>query len=161
MNKLTAKACAAFVISLALLALPLQAKEAASLAVDETAEKRMVAIADELRCLVCQNESLSASHADLANDLRREIRALMKDGKSDAEILDFMVDRYGDFVRYRPPLKGTTLILWFGPALLLLIGLAALIAYLRRRNDTIVDAALTPEEQQQADRLLSNKDAAQ
>lgn len=159
MSQLT-KACAALAILLALLALPLQAKEAASLATDETVEKRMVAIADELRCLVCQNESLSGSHADLANDLRREIRALIKDGKSDAEILDFMVDRYGDFVRYRPPLKGTTLVLWFGPALLLLIGLTALIVYLCRRNDAIVDTTLTPEEQQQADRLLASKDTA-
>lgn len=159
MSKLTAKACA--VILFALFALPLQAKEAASLAADEAVEKRMVAIADELRCLVCQNESLSGSHADLANDLRREIRALIKDGKSDAEILDFMVGRYGDFVRYRPPLKGTTLVLWFGPALLLLIGITALIVYLRRRNDTIVDTTLTPEEQQQADRLLASKDATQ
>ena len=88
---------------------PVFSKEATPLAEDEVAEKRMVAISSELRCLVCQNESLSGSHAELANDLRREIRTLIKDGKSDGEIMDFMVSRYGDFVRYRPPLKGCLL----------------------------------------------------
>jgi len=139
---------------LALCALGLHAKEAAPLAEDEAVEKRMVAISDELRCLVCQNESLSGSHAELANDLRREIRTLIKDGKSNAEIMDFMVSRYGDFVRYRPPLKGTTLFLWFGPGLLLLVGLGGLILYLRRRNRAVNDAPLSPEEQKQADTLL-------
>lgn len=147
------------IIALALGAVGTQAKEAAPLAADELVEKRMVAISDELRCLVCQNESLSGSHAELANDLRREIRTLIKDGKSDGEIMDFMVSRYGDFVRYRPPLKGTTLLLWFGPAALLLLGLFVLIRYLRRRNATISDAPLDPEEQRQADALLQTKDA--
>ncbi|MFZ2852967.1 MAG: cytochrome c-type biogenesis protein [Rhodocyclaceae bacterium] len=149
------------ILALMLGAAALQAKEAAPLAVDERVEKRMVAISDELRCLVCQNESLSGSHAELANDLRREIRTLIKDGKSDAEIMDFMVSRYGDFVRYRPPLKGTTLLLWFGPAALLLLGLFVLIRYLRRRDDAISDAPLDPEEQRQADALLQTKDAKQ
>ncbi len=147
------------VLTLALGALAAQAREAAPLAVDEVTEKRMVAISDELRCLVCQNESLSGSHAELANDLRREIRTLIKDGKSDAEIMDFMVARYGDFVRYRPPVKGTTLLLWFGPLAMLLIGLFALIRYLRRRNDEISDAPLNADEQRQADALLQDKDA--
>ena len=146
------------IFALALGAVTAQAKEAAPLAVDEAVEKRMVAISDELRCLVCQNESLSGSHAELANDLRREIRTLIKDGKSDAEIMDFMVARYGDFVRYRPPLKGTTLFLWFGPLALLLVGLFALIRYLRRRNDGISDAPLNAQEQERADALLQNKD---
>jgi cytochrome c-type biogenesis protein CcmH len=78
-------------------------------------EKRMVAISEELRCLVCQNESLSGSHAELAQDLRREIRKMIGEGKTDQEILDFMVARYGDFVRYRPPIKPTTWLLWGGP----------------------------------------------
>jgi len=133
---------------------PGYAKEAAPLAQDEVTEKRMVAISTELRCLVCQNESLSGSHAELANDLRREIRTLIKDGKSDSEIMDFMVARYGDFVRYRPPLKGTTLLLWFGPGLLFVGGVAGLILYLRRRNIAIKDAPLSADEQRQADRLL-------
>jgi len=136
----------------------LQAKEAAPLAQDEAVEKRLVAISSELRCLVCQNESLSGSHAELANDLRREIRTLIKDGKSDSEIMDFMVSRYGDFVRYRPPLKGTTLLLWFGPGLLFVGGLGALVLYLRRRSKAISDAPLSKEEQRQADRLLNAKD---
>lgn len=149
------------VLLLALGAVATQAREATPMAADELVEKRMVAISDELRCLVCQNESLSGSHAELANDLRREIRTLIKDGKSDSEILDFMVARYGDFVRYRPPVKGTTLLLWFGPAALLLVGLFGLIRHLRRRNDKINDAPLNSEEQSQADALLQTKDAQQ
>jgi len=148
-------------VALVCCAFAAQAKEAAPIAADEVVEKRMVAISDELRCLVCQNESLSGSHAELANDLRREIRTLIKDGKTDAEIMDFMVSRYGDFVRYRPPLNGTTLFLWFGPVALLVLGLVVLIRYLRRRNDAINDAPLNAEEQKQADALLQSKDAAQ
>ena len=140
------------------LALPLQAREAAPLAADEATEKRLVTISSELRCLVCQNESLAGSNAELANDLRREIRTMIRAGKSDAEITDFMVSRYGDFVLYRPPLKGTTLLLWFGPALFFAVGLVALIRYLRRRNLAIKDAPLSADEQAELDRLLSAKD---
>ena len=139
-------------------ALQVQAKEAVPLAQDETTEKRLVDISAELRCLVCQNESLSASHAELANDLRREIRTLIKDGKSDSEIMDFMVSRYGDFVRYRPPLKGSTVLLWFGPALLLAGGLGALLLTLRRRNAAQGATALSADELRQAERLLNAKD---
>ena len=137
---------------------PLLAKEAAPLAQDEATEKRLVAISSELRCLVCQNESLSGSNAELAHDLRREIRAQIKDGKTDGEIRDFMVSRYGDFVLYRPPLKATTLLLWFGPGLLFVGGLLALIRYLRRRNSAIKDAPLSAQEQAELDRLLSAKE---
>ena len=137
---------------------PALAKEAAPLAQDEAVEKRMVAISSELRCLVCQNESLSASNAELAHDLRREIRSRITAGKSDGEIREFMVSRYGDFVLYRPPLKGTTLLLWFGPALFFAVGLVALIRYLRRRNLAIKDAPLSADEQAELDRLLSAKD---
>lgn len=134
------------------------AGEAQPLAENPVTEKRLIAISSELRCLVCQNESLSGSHAELANDLRREIRTLIQQGKSDAEIMDFMVSRYGDFVRYRPPLKGTTLLLWFGPGLLLVGGLGALVLYLRRRSKAINDSPLSTEEQQQAERLLNVKE---
>ena len=137
---------------------PLFAKEAVPLAQDEAVEKRLVAISSELRCLVCQNESLSASNAELAHDLRREIRSQIAAGKSDGEIREFMVSRYGDFVLYRPPLKGTTLLLWFGPALFFAVGLVALIGYLRRRNAAIKDAPLSADEQAQVDRLLSAKE---
>mgnify|MGYP003818533267 FL=1 len=146
------------VVLLALSAVSLHAREAAPLAQDEATEKCLVAIASELRCLVCQNESLSGSHAELANDLRREIRTLIQEGKSDAEIMDFMVSRYGDFVRYRPPLKGTTLLLWFGPGLLLVGGFGTLVLYLRRRSKAINDSPLTAEEQQQAEHLLNVKE---
>ena len=134
---------------------PAFAKEAAPLAQDEAVEKRMVAISEELRCLVCQNESLAGSRADLAQDLRREIREQIRQGKSDQEILDFMVGRYGDFVRYRPPLKGTTFLLWFGPFLLLLAGMAALVIILRRRGRRLAaPASLSVEEQKRAEELL-------
>ncbi len=135
---------------------PVFAKEAAPNAQDVLVEKRMVAISEELRCLVCQNESLSGSQADLAQDLRREIREQIQDGRSDQEILDFMVARYGDFVRYRPPLKGTTLLLWFGPFALLAAGIAVLVVYLRRRNRRVADAVptLSAEEQRKVDALL-------
>jgi len=132
------------------------AKEAAPLAEDPVVEKRLVAISDELRCLVCQNESLSASRADLAVDLRRQIREQIKAGRSDAEIMEYMVARYGDFVRYRPPLKGTTVLLWFGPFLLLIGGVAALLTYLRRRKRLVVDAPLSAEESAHIATLLAN-----
>ena len=151
-------------LSLALLCAFAQAKEAAPMAADEAVEKRMVAISDELRCLVCQNESLSGSHAELAQDLRREIRTLIKQGKSDADIMDFMVSRYGDFVRYRPPLKATTYLLWFGPFLLLAGAIAALVVYLRSRGRRIAASAessettLSPEERRQAEALLKQSE---
>ncbi|HTY99760.1 MAG TPA: cytochrome c-type biogenesis protein, partial [Rhodocyclaceae bacterium] len=104
----------------------LLAKEAAPLAEDEAVEKRMIGITEDLRCLVCQNESLAGSHADLAEDLRREVRGLIKQGKSDKEIKDYLVDRYGDFVLYKPPVKATTWLLWGGPFLFMIGGVAAL-----------------------------------
>lgn len=131
-----------------------QAKEAAPMAADVEVEKRMVAISEELRCLVCQNESLSGSHAELAQDLRREIRSMIAAGKTDKEILDFMVDRYGDFVRYRPPMKPTTWLLWGGPFLLLGGGVAALIVFLRRRARESAAPALSDEERRRAEALL-------
>ncbi|WP_291988913.1 cytochrome c-type biogenesis protein [Candidatus Accumulibacter sp. ACC007] len=139
----------------------LYAGEAQPLAENPATEKRLLAISTELRCLVCQNESLAGSHAELANDLRREIRALIEDGRSDDEIMEFMVSRYGDFVRYRPPLKGTTLVLWFGPGLLFILGLAGLLRYLRRRDRAITDAPLSAEEHRQAEALLHDNDSRQ
>lgn len=130
------------------------AREAAPMAADVAIEKRMVAISEELRCLVCQNESLSGSHAELAQDLRREIRSMIAAGKTDKEILDFMVDRYGDFVRYRPPIKPTTWLLWGGPFLLLGGGVAALIVFLRRRAKESAAPALSDEERRRAEALL-------
>jgi cytochrome c-type biogenesis protein CcmH len=130
----------------------------AALAADPVAEKRLQALSAELRCLVCQNQTIADSNAELAVDLRREIRGMIAAGKSDKEIIDFMVVRYGDFVLYRPPLKGTTLLLWFGPGLLFVGGLVALIRYLRRRDSAIKDAPLSAQEQAELERLLATKE---
>jgi len=158
---MTRRILCALILLLAFLAGAALAKEAAPLAPDEATEKRLIAISSELRCLVCQNESLSGSNAELAYDLRREIRAMIREGKSDNEIMDFMVGRYGDFVRYRPPLKGVTLALWFGPGLLLVGGLSTLVLYLRRRNKAIIDAPLSASEQGEAERLLKLQEPQQ
>jgi cytochrome c-type biogenesis protein CcmH len=151
------KSAVLLALAAVLLALPAAARDAAPLAVDEAVEKRMLAITEELRCLVCQNESLAASRADLAQDLRQQIREMIKAGKSDQEIMDFMVARYGDFVRYRPPLKPVTWLLWLGPFALLIAALAALMIYSRRRAKMpgMDDAApLSAEEQARAMLLL-------
>jgi cytochrome c-type biogenesis protein CcmH len=115
-------------------ALGAMAKEAAPAAADPVLEARMQAIAVELRCLVCQNQTIADSHADLAVDLRNQVREMLRQGKSDREIIDYMTARYGDFVLYRPPVKGTTMLLWFGPAVLLVGGVGILWLVLRRRS---------------------------
>ncbi len=134
------------------------AGEATPMAQDPQTETRMLAISEELRCLVCQNESLAGSRSDLAMDLRREIRGLIKQGKSDQEVRDFLVSRYGDFVLYRPPVKPTTWLLWGGPFVLLATGLAGLIVFLRRRKPA--DTALSLEDQRLADALLNDESKA-
>ena len=98
------------------------AAEAQPSAADAALEARVNALSAELRCLVCQNQSLADSHADLAIDLKNQVREQLKAGRSDRQVIDYMTDRYGDFVLYRPPVKATTLLLWAGPALLLLCG---------------------------------------
>lgn len=131
------------------------AKEAAPMADDPVVEKRLIALAEEMRCLVCQNESLSGSHSELANDLRRELRSLIKQGRTDAEIKDFMVSRYGDFVLYRPPVKPTTWLLWAGPFVLMVSGVVVLLVYLRRRGRAVGEEdVLTEEESNRAQALL-------
>ncbi len=100
---------------------------------DPVLEARMLAIAEELRCLVCQNQTIADSHSGLAEDLRREVRAQLRKGASDDDVRKYMVERYGDFVLYRPPVKSTTLLLWVGPALLLLAAAVGLVWTLRRR----------------------------
>jgi cytochrome c-type biogenesis protein CcmH len=134
------------------------AKDAAPLAEDPVVEARLIAISEEMRCLVCQNESLAGSRSDLANDLRRELRTLIKAGKTDAEIREFMVARYGDFVLYRPPVKPTTWLLWAGPFLLMITGVVVLLVYLRRRNRAVGDEVLTDEESSRAAALLKESD---
>jgi cytochrome c-type biogenesis protein CcmH len=123
-----------------LVATPLLAKEAAPVAVNEQVEARMMALANELRCLVCQNQTIADSHADLALDLRQQIREMIAKGDSDRQILDYMTARYGDFVLYRPPFKATTALLWAGPAVLLLMAMGLLFIVLRRRSRLGADA---------------------
>lgn len=131
------------------------AGEARDLAADPVIEKRMVRLAEELRCLVCQNESLASSHAELAEDLRREVRELIAKGMSDTEIKNYLVTRYGDFVLYEPPVKNTTMLLWIGPFALLLAGMGILIFQLRKRRQVVVEKTLSAEEQARAAALLN------
>jgi cytochrome c-type biogenesis protein CcmH len=109
------------------------AKDAAPAAADPALEARVMAIAAELRCLVCQNQTLADSDASLAFDLREQMRTMLRQGADGDQVRAFMTQRYGDFVLYRPPLKASTLPLWAGPGVLLLGGLAALLRVLRRR----------------------------
>jgi cytochrome c-type biogenesis protein CcmH len=117
-------------------------------------EQRVQRISEELRCLVCQNQSLADSNADLAVDLKNQVREKLKQGVSEKEVLAFMTERYGDFVLYRPPLKATTLLLWFGPGLILIAGLIALFIRLRRRASVANPPALSAEQRAQAAALL-------
>jgi cytochrome c-type biogenesis protein CcmH len=133
-----------------------QAREAAPLAEDPVLEARLNKLAEELRCLVCQNESLAGSRADLAQDLRREVREKMRQGMSDEEIKTYLVQRYGDFVLYRPPVKSTTWLLWFGPFLLLGGGLVGFVYFLKRGRKTLPDEALSVDEEARVKSLLSS-----
>lgn len=133
------------------------AKEAVPTAQDPVAAKRAVALSEQLRCLVCQNQSIAESNADLALDLRRQIHEQIAAGRTDGEIIDFMVQRYGDFVLYRPPFKTSTVLLWLGPALLLVAGFWALARALRSRARAADDRPLSEEERARAARLLGGE----
>ncbi len=146
-----------FFIALSLfLSLSLQAKVAPNTSADPALEARMMVIAEELRCLVCQNETIAASHADLAIDLKNQIRIKLAQGQSQKQILDFMVERYGDFVLYRPPLKNTTVLLWLGPFTLLAIAVLMLVLNVRRRRRSAQPAALSDADIAKARELLAN-----
>jgi len=134
---------------------PAWAQEAKPLAEDPVAEERLKRLAVELRCLVCQNQTLADSNAPLAEDLRREVREMIAKDMSDEDIIDFLVARYGDFVLYRPPLKATTTLLWLGPFIFLVGGGIALVMVLRRRGRTLTDSAVTDEEHRRVEELLS------
>lgn len=129
-------------------------KEAPTVAVDPVLEKRAMALAEELRCLVCQNQTIADSHAELALDLKNQIREKLKAGMSNAQILDYMVARYGDFVLYRPPLKASTLPLWIGPFALLFAALAGLFYYILRRRRSTPEQPLSEAEQARMRSLL-------
>jgi cytochrome c-type biogenesis protein CcmH len=133
-----------------LLALPAAAKDAEPVSTDPALEARMMSLAVELRCLVCQNQTIADSHADLAVDLRNQIRDMIAKGQSDDQIRQYMTDRYGDFVLYKPPFKPTTALLWAGPPVLLVAALAALFLMLRRRMRASPDD-FDPETQLPAD----------
>lgn len=133
----------------------LAAKPAVQL--DAAGARRAAALADQLRCLVCQNQSIAESNAELAIDLRREIKEQIGAGRTDGEIVDFMVARYGDFVLYRPPVKSHTLLLWFGPALLAVAALIAFMRALRNRRRRAVERPLTDAEHAEAEHLLGRR----
>ncbi len=136
---------AAATLALLTCAATVGAAEARPEADDPALEARMVRITSELRCLVCQNQTIADSNAGLAVDLRRETRELLRQGKSDGEVVAYMTARYGDFVLYRPPFKATTALLWFGPAAMLLVGAGVLVVVLRRRS-RMAAAAFEPDD---------------
>lgn len=144
----------------ALMPLSSWAGEAKDLAEDPAVEKRMVNLAQNLRCLVCQNESLASSHAELAEDLRKEVREMIRKGMSDKEITDYLVVRYGDFVLYNPPMKSYTVLLWFGPFALFLLGGAVLFYQLRKRRNSVPETELSPEAERRAAALLNEDNNA-
>ncbi|MCP9454778.1 MAG: cytochrome c-type biogenesis protein CcmH [Nitrospira sp.] len=120
-------------------------------------EARLKQLASELRCLVCQNQTLADSNAPQAEDLRREVREMIAQNMSDQEIIDFLVSRYGDFVLYRPPFKPTTVLLWAGPFVLMVGGGVALAVTLRRRQHMIREAMMTEDDRRRVEQLLSQR----
>ena len=155
-SMILAGAAAALSIALSPAAL---AKEAAPTAFDPVAHKRVVEVSEQLRCLVCQNQSIADSNAELAVDLRNQVIEQVKAGKSNEEIVNYMVDRYGDFVLYNPPFKLSTAILWLGPLGLFVVGLGAFYIKLRRRKRMVASAAkpLSAQDKALADELLSGR----
>lgn len=137
------------------------AKDAVPTDLDPVVQKRAVAISEHLRCLVCQNQTIADSNAELAQDLRRQVREQIAQGRSDQEIIGFMVQRYGDFVLYKPPVKAATLLLWFGPALLLMLGIFALWRHVRTRNKRVEPAPLSAEELDKANALLDGGEGSE
>ncbi len=138
------------------------AKEAEYMVADPEMEKTVNEISDELRCLVCQNQTIADSNAPLAVDLKNQVRDMVESGQSQTDIIDYMVERYGDFVRYRPPMKASTMLLWVGPFLLLLIGVVVLVINLRKRTVMAKnDEDLSVEENERLQRLLAAESSPQ
>ena len=139
---------------------PLQAKEAVLSAEDPVLEKRLIHISEELRCMVCQNESLASSRAELANDLREEVRKLIREDRSDSQIKEYLVTRYGDFVLYKPEVKPLTWVLWFGPFLLLVLAILGMAYYLRQRQGAqTAQPALSDEDRRKVQEILKSGDS--
>jgi len=143
-----------------LVALPFAAlgKEAVPAAKDPVLEQRLMSLAENLRCLVCQNQTLAESHADLAIDLKNEIREKMKAGATDKDVIAYLVARYGDFVLYRPPVNPMTMLLWFGPLLIMVLGLTVLFRHLAKRRRPLADELGEPDEKR-VQALLADPDA--
>lgn len=144
-----------FATLFAALAATAWAKEAAPAAADPVMERRAMDLAAELRCLVCQNQTIADSNAELAVDLRNQIREQLNAGKTNDQIIDFMVARYGDFVLYRPPFKTTTALLWAGPFVLLLLAFIVFVRILVRRRREVAEATLSEQERARAEALLA------
>jgi cytochrome c-type biogenesis protein CcmH len=144
-------------LALLVCAFPLSvfAADATPTELDPVAAKRAVELSSQLRCLVCQNQTIAESNAELAVDLRRQVSEQIKAGKTDREIVDYMVDRYGAFVLYKPPFNMTTLLLWLGPGLAVVLGVILYVRTVRARNRVIVDRPLTDAERAEAERLLA------
>jgi len=150
-----------FLLALAalVLAAAAHAADAPLTAAEPELEKQMLRISAELRCLVCQNQTIADSNADLAVDLRNQVRDMLRQGQSEQQIIDYMTARYGDFVLYRPPVKGTTFLLWFGPMVLMVAGLATLVLVLRRRSRLGAEH-FDPEEPEDTDAAQRSADPA-
>ena len=145
------------VVVAALLALagPVAAKEAVPVSSDPALEARAMRLAEELRCLVCQNQTIADSHAPLAEDLKAQIREQLKAGRTDEQITAYMVERYGDFVLYKPPFKATTAFLWAGPFVILVLAVGGLVLHLRRRREVPVEGELSEAERARVAALLA------
>jgi cytochrome c-type biogenesis protein CcmH len=142
-------------VLLSLIACVALAKEAPPASDDPETDAHVMRLSEKLRCLVCQNQTLAESNADLAIDLRREVKEQIKAGKSDAQIMDYLVARYGDFVLYQPPFKLTTLLLWVGPFALLALALGALFVRLARRRQAAAQAELGSAERRLVEQVLA------
>ncbi len=143
--------CSALSVSL-----PGQAKEAETIISDPVIYQRVIEVSAELRCLTCQGQSLGDSHSEFAVDMRKQIQEMMEAGKSNREIIDFLVERYGETIRYRPSLTSTTVLLWFGPGLLLIGGIGVLYFNVLRRKKQIKGQPLSEDEQRRAKALLQD-----
>ncbi|CAH1208899.1 Cytochrome c-type biogenesis protein CcmH [Candidatus Nitrotoga sp. BS] len=145
------------VVLLLLLVMPLAHADQAVIKKDDPVlEKRVMTLSEHLRCLVCQNQTIADSNAELAVDLKNQVREKLRQGQTEQEILDYMVKRYGEFVLFKPLVKSTTWLLWFGPLLLLLLGLGVLIVILRQRRKLMQQApTLSADEHARAASMLS------
>ncbi|MDH3702688.1 MAG: cytochrome c-type biogenesis protein CcmH [Alphaproteobacteria bacterium] len=149
-----------FAATIAAFAVTALAVEPGEVLKDPALEARARTLSSEIRCLVCQNQSIDESDADLARDMRRLVRERLAAGDSDQEIRDYLIKRYGDFVMLRPPVKRSTWLLWFGPILVLLGAAAVMIVYFRSRRRTSATAALADDERSRLDALLAEDDDA-